>query len=118
MIIKMSQWNAEDVFIQLIIEDDISLDEINDAINYLNNNPLLVQSYTKWAKLRDECINKLQSGQTVELITYSVKYKTDEMALQKLKEKILNNEIDLIRRAYRVAYNEGIHADDELWDDR
>lgn len=40
----------------------------------------------------------------------------DGSDLKQLKNRIENDELELLNRTYKIGYNEAIHADDELWD--
>lgn len=113
-------WSVEDIFIQLIIEETpLTLDELETVIKYLNGDISLVGGYNKWERFRDECIKILERGEPISINSPMIIFENiDEAQLKELKYRIESDEIGLLNRTYKIAYNEAIHADDELWDDR
>jgi outer membrane lipoprotein-sorting protein len=130
-------WTVEEIFIELMIKSFTKLrdfvtivnyvSELEKVVNYLSNpskNAHLISSYNTWVKLRDKYINKFSTKLSTnehirfEVNSYKLSRSVNKDEFNALKEKIKNDELSLVKRTYNIAYNEAIHADDELWDGR
>jgi len=116
-----TDWTAEDIFIQLILDTNITLHDIKNILDFLEKkSESLVEFYNKWIIMRDECLVKLTKKDIIKFHVNNWEHTSlvDASELFALREKIRDDELILVQRIYRIAYTEAIHADDELWDDR
>lgn len=112
---------AEDIFISLVLEKFSELNDLENVFNYLiEKSESLVGYYNKWITIRDTCMNKMSATDAINFSISNWEYtsKIDLSELSTLREKILTDELILVLRIYRIAYNEAVHAGDELRDDR
>ncbi|CAH6419287.1 Hypothetical protein HVR_LOCUS488 [uncultured virus] len=118
--------DAESLFIESVLISDIMPCnyDLGHAISYLEDSITNVkyrEAYEIWIKIRDDIIFNLIPGKYVEIYGYNgyvAKGTIKEDELQQLKDKIVNDELSLLKRTYKIALSEYWHSMDELNDDR
>ena len=109
-------WNAEDIFIQLIVESDfITLIELDNVHKYLlTMDPNLIQHYNKWNQVKNKYLDVMSTETPVHYFYSSRVINKSEII--NLTDSISNDELRLVARTSRIMLNEMVHAEDELSD--
>lgn len=119
----MNIWSAEDIFIALIIDRELSSTDLNHIGQYLTDPVTNIQYadlYQTWKVLCKEVINQLQTHDTVEFFMANIDHvcKVNPQEVESLQLKLQNEELKLVERTEFVRVMEDAHAEDELNDDR
>lgn len=108
------KWDTETIFIESVLNCDLIpsiyifehiISYVEDPVKNINHE----NNYKIWVNIRDEIINKFIPNNKIKFYAYNgylVEGIINELELCRLKDKINNNELLLIRKIYAMAIDE------------
>jgi len=113
-------WDIESVFIEKILKELPVNFNFNVIMDHLIGVKTHNKNYKIWSEIRDKTLLDFIDGSYVyfEVGHYTKKILVSSTEILAFKEKLRTCEVKIVQRARNISFNESIHDDDELWEDR